>query len=430
MALEKLEAQKREEKAIEERKAREWEREKARRRGLMSSSWTAKEAGGGRGGGADYLYELGKKSFQNTNVDAGQNVSMIDSLFTGGYLGSQSDIADGSLRNEEFRSFNHFVGDYYIAPAFLEKVAIHIAKNYMVDLGMIDKKVRIPLILGIWGEKGMGKTFQTELALKKLGAEAVVMSAGELEHEWAGTPGKLIRERYKKAGELSANRGKLSVLLINDIDAGLGHFADTQVTVNNQMVIGTLMNLCDHPNTVSVGGDWKEGNSVRRTPIIVTGNDFTKMFAPLIRDGRFEKFMWKPSIDDLVNIVHSMYQDDGLSMDDVYALIKRFPKQPLDFFGALRASQYDNQIRAWIEREVLGGQSLSHESSNMAVISQRLIQQTDLPKFEPMQLTLQDVVREGERLEQEQEHVMSNKLSKDYMRDTGAPRGALVGFRG
>eukprot|EP00983_Pelagomonas_calceolata_P125928 1161255-Pelagomonas_calceolata.AAC.5 len=125
----------------------------------------------------------------------------------------------------------------------------------------------------------MGKTFQTELALKKLGAEAVVMSAGasadvctqaltpnhgsmfirgfkfeglsqqstkanlhclyelepkwagtpgnlicELEHEWAGTPGKLIRERYKKAGELSANRGKLSVLLINDIDAGLGEF--------------------------------------------------------------------------------------------------------------------------------------------------------------------------------------------------------------
>lgn len=28
---------------------------------------------------------------------------------------------------------------------------------------------QVPLILGVWGEKGMGKTFQTELALKKLG---------------------------------------------------------------------------------------------------------------------------------------------------------------------------------------------------------------------------------------------------------------------
>ncbi len=41
-------------------------------------------------------------------------------------------------------------------------------------------------------------------------------------------------------------------------------------------------------------------------------------------------------------------------MDDVYHLIKRFPKQPLDFFGALRSSHYDNQIREWIENDILG----------------------------------------------------------------------------
>jgi hypothetical protein len=38
---------------------------------------------------------------------------------------------------------------------------------------------------------------QTELAFKKLGVEAVVMSAGELESEVAGQPGRLIRERYR-----------------------------------------------------------------------------------------------------------------------------------------------------------------------------------------------------------------------------------------
>jgi hypothetical protein len=55
------------------------------------------------------------------------------------------------------------------------------------------------------------------------------MSAGELEHEWAGTPGRLIRERYRRAAEVSRVHGKLSCLLINDIDAGLGHFDNTQV---------------------------------------------------------------------------------------------------------------------------------------------------------------------------------------------------------
>lgn len=32
------------------------------------------------------------------------------------------------------------------------------------------------------------------------------MSAGELEHEWAGTPGKLIRERYRKAAAVIKNQ--------------------------------------------------------------------------------------------------------------------------------------------------------------------------------------------------------------------------------
>jgi hypothetical protein len=42
--------------------------------------------------------------------------------------------------------------------------------------------------------------------------------------------------------------------IINDLDAGVGRFHDTQTTVNNQMVSGTLMNLCDDPNQVRRGG--------------------------------------------------------------------------------------------------------------------------------------------------------------------------------
>lgn len=38
------------------------------------------------------------------------------------------------------------------------------------------------------------------------------------------------------------------------------------------------------------------------------GNDFTKMFAPLIRDGRMSKFYWKPSREDLRNIIFQMYK--------------------------------------------------------------------------------------------------------------------------
>lgn len=40
-------------------------------------------------------------------------------------------------------------------------------------------KIKVPLILGIWGGKGQGKTFQCNLAYKKLGIAPIVMSAGE-----------------------------------------------------------------------------------------------------------------------------------------------------------------------------------------------------------------------------------------------------------
>ena len=45
-----------------------------------------------------------------------------------------------------------------------------------------------------------------------------------------------------------------------------------------------------------------------RVPIIVTGNDLSKIFAPLVRDGRMAKFYWQPSRTDLIAILHQMYR--------------------------------------------------------------------------------------------------------------------------
>ena len=67
---------------------------------------------------------------------------------------------------------------------------------------------------------------------------------------------------------------------------------NTQMTVNNQIVAGTLMNLSDNPTRVSIGQKWRESDVTNRVPIIVTGNDFSTLYAPLIRDGRMEKFYW------------------------------------------------------------------------------------------------------------------------------------------
>ena len=52
---------------------------------------------------------------------------------------------------------------------------------------------------------------------------------------------------------------------------------------------------------------WRDSDLVQRVPIIVTGNDFSTLFAPLVRDGRMTKFYWQPHRGDLLNICHQMY---------------------------------------------------------------------------------------------------------------------------
>lgn len=143
---------------------------------------------------------------------------------------------------------------FYIAPRFLNKLAVHITKNFL-DL----PKVKVPLILGIHGRKGEGKTFQCQLVYQKMGVEVVHISAGELESPDAGDPARLIRLRYREAAELIRVRGKMAVLMINDLDAGAGRVDQgTQYTVNTQLVNATLMNIADNPTNVQLPGSYDD----------------------------------------------------------------------------------------------------------------------------------------------------------------------------
>lgn len=208
---------------------------------------------------------------------------------------------------------------YYVSPRFLDKLSIHITKNYL-NL----PNVKVPLILGVHGRKGEGKTFQCQLAFDRMGVEVVHMSAGELESPDAGDPARLIRLRYREAAELVKVRGRMAVLMINDIDAGAGRVDQyTQYTVNTQLVNGTLMNIADNPTNVQLPGSY-ETEPTQRVPIIVTGNDFATLYAPLIRDGRMEKFFWEPNRDDRIGIVSGIFQVDAVSRSDVENWWMRF----------------------------------------------------------------------------------------------------------
>jgi hypothetical protein len=289
---------------------------------------------------------------------------------------------------------------YYISKSYMDKITVHVAKNFM-DL----PKIKVPLILGIWGGKGQGKTFQSTLIFKRLGIAPIIMSAGELESGNAGEPAKLIRQRYREASDI-IKKGKMSTLFINDLDAGAGRMGgSTQYTVNNQMVNATLMNLADNPTNVQLPGQYQV-EEIPRVPIIATGNDFSTLYAPLIRDGRMDKFYWSPTFEDRCGVACGIFKADGVNEKDVEVLVRTFDGQSIDFFGALRARVYDQKVREWVK--TVGQENIGSYLVNPSRDKGKL-------EFEPPVMSLEVLLQHGKALEGEQENVKRVQLADAYL---------------
>jgi ribulose bisphosphate carboxylase small subunit len=287
---------------------------------------------------------------------------------------------------------------FYIAPTFLEKLAVHITKNFL-DL----PQVKVPLILGVHGRKGEGKSFQCDLVFERMGIEVVYMSAGELESPDAGDPARLIRLRYREAGDLVKIRGKMAVLMINDIDAGIGRVDGmTQYTVNTQLVHGTLMNIADNPTNVQLPGNYNN-EPTRRVPIIVTGNDFSTLYAPLVRDGRMEKYYWEPTRADRLGIVTGIFSTDKITPADIKTLVETFSEQSIDFFGALRSRLFDEQIQKFILK--VGVENLSAMVVNSV---------DGPPKFQVPEFSLSHLMELGDAIVREQKRIQELRLVEEY----------------
>ncbi|KAH9295814.1 hypothetical protein KI387_039402, partial [Taxus chinensis] len=152
----------------------------------------------------------------------------------------------------------------------------------------------------------------------------------------------------------------MCVLFINDLDVGAGRMGGTtQYTMNNQMVNATLMNIAYNPTNVQLPDMYnKEDNP--RVPIIVTGNDFSTLYAPLIRDSHF--------------------------------------------FGSLRARVYDDEVTKWIGE-------VGVESIGKNLINSR----EGPPTFQKHAMTVEKLLEYGNMLVKEQENVKRVQLADKYM---------------
>ncbi len=239
--------------------------------------------------------------------------------------------------------------EVFISKRFQQAVSLHMLKNLLRGV-----EAQVPLLLGIHGPSGEGKTYQCEHILKDMGVKRFLVSGGQLDNPVAGQPSAFIRQTYIRASEsIRSGEATLAVVLVNDVDTGLGTWGKSEKhTINQINVFGELMHLVDYPELVA-------GNETNRIPIIITGNDFTKLYNPLVRAGRMSAFEWIPSPEEKAEIIQAIYPE--LTRDECYKLVVELNEQlmgelpeqikflPVAFFSHLRANLLDEDL--WDEVE-------------------------------------------------------------------------------
>jgi hypothetical protein len=146
---------------------------------------------------------------------------------------------------------------------------------------------------------------------------------------------------------------------LNDADAAIGSWGDmTQYTVNTQNVVTELMHLADYPTRV-------EGQPTPRVPLFITGNDFSRLYGPLCREGRMHLFRWELSSYERLDIVEQILTD--LSPVEVESLLTEFPNRRVAFWAS---------VSAYIKRQRMLD-ILSHES--LAVLAAHFVKGGDIP---------------------------------------------------
>lgn len=183
-----------------------------------------------------------------------------------------------------------------------------------------------PLVLGIFGRPGDGKSFQLRTHLQRCGVLQVSINAADLESERAGNPGKLVLDTYADAGH-RIDEGTPAALVVDDFDTTVGEWAQSTTTVNHQQVLAQLMHLADSPTRA---GDRK----LRRVPVVITGNDLSKVYPPLRRPGRLRAFPWMPTETERLEIVTGLL-GALLKKEEVERLLGDLTDAPIAFFSDL-----------------------------------------------------------------------------------------------
>lgn len=183
-----------------------------------------------------------------------------------------------------------------------------------------------PVLVGIFGPPGFGKTFQLRQICAREQVEVFSLNAADLESDRAGQPGKYVRTKYEEARQRVCG-GRPACVVVDDFDTTGGEWDQHTGTINHLQVLAELMHLADDPHLV---------RGALRPCVFLTGNDLSRLYPPLRRPGRMRSMYWEPNRDERRAIVGDIF---GASASEkaIAWLVRHYSSAPISFFSDVRA---------------------------------------------------------------------------------------------
>lgn len=205
---------------------------------------------------------------------------------------------------------------------FEEKVLVHVVSHYIANNHFFEP----PLYLAIEGPAGEGKTSQTIAALTQRNIDVVYVSASKLSGNHEKEALQLMEIVYSAAKNL-ANQKRCVAIVIDDFHMGIiNQDENVKKTINTSLLTGFMMNLVDSTTECKI-------------PIILTGNDFSNVYAPLLRSGRADHFKWIPSEETKYQIIkHILNPIVDLSEYEFSKFFKEYKNGTISDFAQIKNS--------------------------------------------------------------------------------------------
>lgn len=277
------------------------------------------------------------------------------------------------------------MGDIVLLDRFFSQVQLHLVSCYQ-------EVPQWPVILGIFGRSGDGKSAQLVASLRRCEVEVIRLNAADLESGLAGEPGKHLARTYATAS-LAVAKDVPTAIVLDDIDTTVGEWEMNTGTVNHQQVLAELMHIADRPVDLS-------RNHPRKVPVFVTGNNLARLYPPLRRPGRMRSMPWRPTSEELTQVVLGLFRDVA-SPAELADFAGKFPNETLAFFAEVRQTL----------REV----EITRNIGNARVDMRKLLslrqarEQSELP---PMRMPGQELVRLAEAVRNSRDAALEDFLKE------------------